>query len=86
MDKIRNAKRIVIKVGTSTLCYKTGNLNIRRVGRLIEVMSDLKNQGKDIIFVTSGAVGIGVGKAGFTQRPKDMPTKKACSLASSASM
>ncbi|MGN0655651.1 MAG: glutamate 5-kinase [Ruminiclostridium sp.] len=78
MDKIRNAKRIVIKVGTSTLCYKTGNLNIRRVGRLIEVMSDLKNQGRDIIFVTSGAVGIGVGRAGLPSRPKDMPTKQAC--------
>ena len=78
MDKIRNAKRIVIKVGTSTLCYKTGNLNIRRVARLIEVMSDLKNQGRDIIFVTSGAVGIGVGRAGLPSRPKDMPTKQAC--------
>lgn len=78
MGNLENKKRIVIKVGTSTLCYKTGNLNIRRVRRLVEVMSDLKNQGKDIIFVTSGAVGIGVGKAGFTQRPKDMPTKQAC--------
>ncbi len=78
MDKIKKAKRIVIKVGTSTLCYKTGNLNIRRVRRLIEVMSDLKNEGRDIIFVTSGAVGIGVGRAGLHERPKDMPTKQAC--------
>ena len=78
MDKIRNAKRVVIKVGTSTLCYKTGNLNIRRVRRLVEVMSDLKNQGKDIIFVTSGTVGIGVGKAGLLKRPSDIPTKQAC--------
>lgn len=78
MEKIKNAKRIVIKVGTSTLCYPTGNLNIRRVRRLIEVMSDLKNEGKDIIFVTSGAIGIGVGRAGLHTRPKDMPTKQAC--------
>ena len=78
MDKITNAKRVVIKVGTSTLCYKTGNLNIRRVRKLIEVMSDLKNEGRDIIFVTSGAVGIGVGRAGLTTRPKDIPTKQAC--------
>ncbi|MBQ9483639.1 MAG: glutamate 5-kinase [Ruminiclostridium sp.] len=78
MDKITNAKRVVIKVGTSTLCYKTGNLNIRRVRKLIEVMSDLKNEGRDIIFVTSGAVGIGVGRAGLTSRPKDIPTKQAC--------
>lgn len=78
MDRIKNAKRVVIKVGTSTLCYKTGNLNIRRVRKLIEVMSDLKNEGRDIIFVTSGAVGIGVGRAGLTTRPKDIPTKQAC--------
>ncbi len=78
MDKIRNAKRVVIKVGTSTLCYKTGNLNIRRVRKLIEVMSDLKNEGHDVIFVTSGAVGIGVGRAGLTTRPTDIPTKQAC--------
>lgn len=73
-----NAKRVVIKVGTSTLCYKTGNLNLRRVRKLIEVMSDLKNEGRDIIFVTSGAIGIGVGRAGLTTRPKDIPTKQAC--------
>lgn len=78
MKKISEAKRIVIKVGTSTLCYKTGNLNIRRVQKLIEVMADLKNEGRDVIFVTSGAVGIGVGRAGLSAKPKDMPTKQAC--------
>lgn len=78
MKKLTDVKRIVIKVGTSSLCYKTGNLNIRRVQKLIEVMADLKNEGRDIIFVTSGAVGIGVGRAGLTERPKDMPTKQAC--------
>lgn len=78
MEKVQNAKRVVIKVGTSTLCYKTGNLNIRRVRKLIEVMSDLKNEGRDIIFVTSGAIGIGVGRAGLTKRPTDIPTKQAC--------
>lgn len=78
MEKVQNAKRVVIKVGTSTLCYKTGNLNLRRVRKLIEVMSDLKNEGRDIIFVTSGAIGIGVGRAGLTKRPTDIPTKQAC--------
>lgn len=78
MTEITNAKRIVIKVGTSTLAYKTGNINIRRVRKLIEVMSDLKNEGREIVFVTSGAIGIGVGKAGLTKRPTDMPTKQAC--------
>lgn len=77
-EKITGARRIVVKVGTSTLCYKTGNLNLRRVQKLIEVLSDLKNEGRDIIFVTSGAVGIGVGRAGLPSRPADMPTKQAC--------
>lgn len=71
-------KRVVIKVGTSTLAYKSGNLNIRRVQKLIEVFSDLKNAGHEIIFVTSGAVGVGVGCIGLKERPKDMPTKQAC--------
>lgn len=78
MKDIGEARRIVVKVGTSTLCYKTGNLNLRRVEGLIEVLSDLKNEGRDIIFVTSGAVGIGVGRAGLPTRPSDMPTKQAC--------
>ena len=60
MMDFSSVKRIVIKVGTSTLAHNTGNLNIRRVSKLIEVMSDLKNSGKDVIFVTSGAQGASV--------------------------
>lgn len=75
---IYDAKRIVIKVGTSTLAHKTGMLNIRRVEELIKVIADLKNSGKEIVFVTSGAIGVGVGKLGLSKRPTDMPTKQAC--------
>lgn len=67
MMDFSSVKRIVIKVGTSTLAHNTGNLNIRRVSKLIEVMSDLKNSGKDVIFVTSGAQGVGAAKADFTR-------------------
>lgn len=77
-NKIATAKRIVIKVGTSTLTHKTGMLNIRRIEELIKVISDLKNSGKEIVFVTSGAIGVGVGKMGLPCRPDDMPTKQAC--------
>ena len=69
--------RVVIKVGTSTLTHPTGNLNIRRVERLCEVMSDLKNAGHELVLVSSGAIGMGVGKLGLDQRPDDMPTKQA---------
>lgn len=71
-------KRVVIKVGTSTLTYKTGNINVRRVKKMVEVLSDLKNSGHDIVLVTSGAVGIGVGCIGLQKKPKDMPVKQAC--------
>lgn len=69
--------RIVIKVGTSTLTHKTGWLNIRRVERLCKVISDLKNNGNEIVLVSSGAIGMGVGKLSLNERPKDIPTKQA---------
>ncbi len=69
--------RIVIKVGTSTLTHKTGNLNIRHVEQLCRVMSDLKNAGHELILVSSGAIGMGVGKLGLAEKPKDVPTKQA---------
>lgn len=71
-------KRVVIKVGTSTLAYGTGNLNLRRVKKFIEVLSDLKNQGKEIVLVSSGAVGIGAGIIGLTAKPTEIPIKQAC--------
>ena len=69
--------RVVIKVGTSTLTHPTGNLNIRKVEQLCAVMSDLKNAGHELVLVSSGAIGMGVGKLGLDQRPDDMPTKQA---------
>ncbi len=69
--------RIVVKVGTSTLAHSTGRLNIRRVETLCKVLSDLKNDAHEIILVSSGAIGMGVGKLGLTEKPTDMPTKQA---------
>lgn len=69
--------RIVIKIGTSTLAHKTGNLNIRRVEQLCKVLSDLKNSGHELVLVSSGAIGMGVGKLGLRERPSDMPSKQA---------
>lgn len=69
--------RIVIKIGTSTLAHKTGTLNIRRVEELCKVMSDLKNAGNEVILVSSGAIGMGLGKLSLTEKPKDIPTKQA---------
>ena len=69
--------RIVVKVGTSTLAHATGRLNIRRMEHLCKVLSDLKNAGHQIILVSSGAIGMGVGKLGLPGRPADMPSKQA---------
>lgn len=69
--------RIVIKIGTSTLAHPTGHLNIRRVEQLCKIMSDIKNAGHELILVSSGAIGMGVGKLNLPGRPKDMPTKQA---------
>lgn len=71
------AKRIVVKVGTSTLTYETGLVNIRRLEQLVKVLSDLKNAGREIALVTSGAIGVGAGKLGLRERPVDMPSKQA---------
>ena len=69
--------RVVIKIGTSTLAHKTGLLNILRVEELCKVMSDLKNAGNEVILVSSGAIGMGVGKLGLRSKPSDIPTKQA---------
>lgn len=69
--------RIVIKIGTSTLAHATGHLNIRRVELLCKTMSDIKNAGHEVILVSSGAIGMGVGKLGLRQRPQDIPGKQA---------
>ncbi len=69
--------RIVIKIGTSTLAHPTGHLNIRRVEELCKIISDIKNSGQEVIMVSSGAIGMGVGKLGLRSRPTDIPTKQA---------
>ena len=71
-------KRVVIKVGTSTLTHKTGAMNIRLVERLVKTIADIKNSGVEIVLVTSGAIGLGMAKLGLSERPKDTPSKQAC--------
>lgn len=69
--------RVVVKVGTSTLAYQNGNLNIRRVETLCKVLSDIKNAGNEVIFVSSGAIGMGIGKLMLKERGTDIPTHQA---------
>ena len=78
MKNISDRKRIVVKVGTSTLTHRTGMLNIRRVEQLVKTLADLQNSGHEVILVSSGAIGLGMGKLGLRERPKDTPGKQAC--------
>lgn len=68
---------MVVKVGTSTLTYSTGKTNIRRMHKLVSVISDIVNSGIEVALVTSGAIGVGVGKLGLSERPSDTPGRQA---------
>ncbi|MBL1226863.1 glutamate 5-kinase [Enterococcus sp. BWR-S5] len=75
--QLKKAKRIVIKVGTSTLIYPNGNINLKAIDQLAFTLTDLKNQGKEIILVSSGAIGVGLNKLKLDQRPPTIPEQQA---------
>lgn len=75
--KLRQAKRIVVKVGTSTLTYNNGKVNFTRIDKLVRVLSDLLNQDKEVVLVSSGAIGVGIGKLKLKQKPETVPEKQA---------
>ena len=74
---IKDVKRIVVKVGTSTLTYPTGLLNLNKIENLVRQLSDAQNRGIEVILVSSGAIGAGIGKLGLKERPKTIPEKQA---------
>ena len=76
-EKIKDIKRIVIKVGTSTLAHSTGRINLRRIEGLTKVIADLQNMGKEIILVSSGAIGVGAGCMGMSERPRGVVERQA---------
>lgn len=77
--KLSDCKRLVFKVGTSTLTYPNYNVNIRRLQRLVSVLADLHNSGLQIALVTSGAIAVGVGKLRLGSRPESIPERQAAS-------
>ncbi len=76
-SELKNAKRIVVKVGSSTITHANGKRDFARMDRLARELSDLQNQGKEMILVTSGAVAVGVDRLGLTAKPKTIPGKQA---------
>ncbi len=79
-------KRIVIKVGTSSLTYETGKINIKKLERLVRVISDLRNRGTEVVLVSSGAVGAGVGKLNLPEKPSDIRAKQALAAIGQATL
>lgn len=79
MDRceIKNMNRIVVKVGTSTLTYDNGNINLTRIEKLARVLSDIQNSGKEVVLVTSGAIGVGVSKLKLKEKPSTIREKQA---------
>ncbi|MBE6670661.1 MAG: glutamate 5-kinase [Ruminococcaceae bacterium] len=77
MEKVKNAKRIVVKVGSSTLTYENGKLNLQRIEKMCRVLSDLKNTGREVVLVSSGAVSAGIGKLNLERRPTSVEEKQA---------
>lgn len=76
-EALRQAKRIVVKVGTSTITYANGKRNFSQIDRIARELSDLQNQGKEMILVTSGAVAVGVDRLGLPAKPATIPGKQA---------
>jgi len=77
MATLQNIHRIVVKVGTSSLTYETGKINLRRMQKLSSVLSDIANSGIEVALVTSGAIGVGTGRLGLKERPTDTPGRQA---------
>ena len=75
---IKNCKRIVVKIGTSTLTYPNGALNLRRIEVLVQTIADFKNAGHEVVVVSSGAVGAGYAKLALSEYPKTLEEKQAC--------
>jgi len=74
---LKDKKKIVVKVGTSLLAYDNGKINLQRMEKLVRVLADLHNRDKEVILVTSGAVGVGVGMLGLNDKPDDLVMKQA---------
>lgn len=86
-ETLKDRKRIVIKIGSSSLTHKkTGSLNLDKMERLVRILTDIRNQGKDVILVTSGAIAVGRKSLGLKERPTVRSMKQACAAVGQASL
>ena len=84
-EKIKNSRRIVVKLGTSTITYpQNGRINLKRVNEIAWVLSDIVNEGKNVVLVSSGAIGVGSTRLNFSERPKEVKKKQAAAAVGQA--
>ena len=84
-ERLKDKKRIVIKIGSSSLTHsQTGRLNLRKLEVLVRELGDLRNQGKDVVLVSSGAIAVGAAALGFTEKPQEPRKKQACAAVGQA--
>lgn len=86
-ERLQNKKRVVVKIGSSSLTHEiTGNLNLQKLEKLVRTLSDLRNQGMDVVLVSSGAIAVGRKTLGLIERPKDLAVKQACAAIGQANL
>lgn len=85
-ELLKNKKRIVVKIGTSSLTFPNGRLNLARIEHLVNVLAELLKQGKEMILVSSGSIAVGVGKLGLKERPSTIPGKQAAAAIGQATL
>lgn len=84
---LKDKKRIVVKIGSSSLTHPdTGSLNLEKMERLVRILTDLRNQGRDVILVTSGAIAVGRKALGLQERPTKRSVKQACAAVGQANL
>ena len=84
-ERLKEKKRVVIKIGSSSLTHpQTGRLNLRKLEVLVRELGDLRNQGKDVVLVSSGAIAVGAAALGFKEKPQESRQKQACAAVGQA--
>lgn len=86
-EYLRDKKRIVVKVGTSSLVHSsTGQINLSKIEKLVRILTDMQNSGREVILVSSGAIAVGVRTLGLKEKPQEKAGKQACAAVGQASL
>ena len=85
-EELKMKSKLVIKIGTSTLSFASGRLNLQRIEKLVDRLCKLRETGKKVVLVSSGAIGVGAGRLGMTEKPKNLSAKQALAAVGQAEL